>query len=37
MPLKDLVQILGEPVGSSRILREEGSAENCIGVYSIKK
>jgi 3-methyladenine DNA glycosylase Mpg len=34
---QDIFQLIGEPVGDSRIERVEGNSENCLGFYSIKR
>jgi 3-methyladenine DNA glycosylase Mpg len=34
---RDLFQLIGEPVGSSRIERNDGTVQNCSGIYSIKR
>ena len=35
--LGDEIQILGEPVDKSQIKKTRGSADNCLGFYSIRK
>ena len=34
--LGEKIQIIGEPVDSSRIRRRKGDSDNCLGYYSIK-